>query len=97
MKISENTKGSGMLVITSMIWGVSFVAQDAGLRFVGPIFLNFARMLLGGVALLPVVLFLNRRGQNGRSKAPFFTKDEKLGGFICGFLLFFSTFLISQK
>ena len=57
MKISENTKGSGMLVIISMIWGVSFVAQDAGLRFVGPIFLNFARMLLGGVALLPVVLF----------------------------------------
>lgn len=93
MKISENTKGSGMLVVTSMIWGVSFVAQDAGLRFVGPIFLNFARMLLGGVALLPVVLFLNRRGQNGRSKAPFFTKDEKLGGFICGFLLFFSTAL----
>lgn len=93
-KTSENTKGSLMLILTSMIWGVSFVAQDAGLRFIGPIFLNFARMLLGGLALLPVVLFMNRRApKNQVEKQPFFTKNEKIGGFACGFLLFFSTAL----
>lgn len=92
-QINQNTKGSLMLTVTSFIWGVSFVAQNMALSHIGPLFLNFLRMLLGAAALLPIVLFLHGRQKKAEAVCPFFTKEELVGGSLCGVLLFLSTAL----
>lgn len=92
-QFNQNTKGSIMLTVTSFIWGASFVAQNTALSYIGPLFLNFVRMFLGAAALLPVVLFLRSRQKKAGDIRPFFTKQELLGGSVCGVLLFLSTAL----
>ena len=43
------------LLGAAFIWGVSFVAQKAGMEYVGPFTFNAARTFLGGLSLLPVI------------------------------------------
>ncbi len=45
--------GSGMLLLTAIIWGVAFVAQSVGMDYVEPLTFNFARYIIGAVVLLP--------------------------------------------
>ena len=46
-----------MLWITSAIWGFAFVAQRAGMEFMGPFTFNGIRFLLGSASLLPLILW----------------------------------------
>ncbi len=45
--------GSGMLLLTAIIWGVAFVAQSVGMDYVEPFTFNFARYFIGAIVLLP--------------------------------------------
>ena len=36
------------LFLTALIWGLSFVAQRAGMEFIGPFTFNMIRSFLGG-------------------------------------------------
>ncbi len=45
--------GSGMLLLTAIIWGIAFVAQSVGMDYVEPFTFNFARYIIGGIVLLP--------------------------------------------
>jgi drug/metabolite transporter (DMT)-like permease len=40
-------------IITSILWGSAFVAQDMGMDFIGPHTFNFGRFLIGFLTLLP--------------------------------------------
>ncbi len=51
-----------LLLLTSLIWGVAFVAQRVGMDHVGPFTYNAARFALGAVSLLPVLAFRRRSG-----------------------------------
>ena len=53
-------KGNAFLMTTAIIWGTAFVAQKAGMDLLGPIAFNGIRTLIGGIALIPVILFMNR-------------------------------------
>ena len=44
-------------VITSILWGSAFVAQDLGMDFIGPHTFNVGRFLVGFLVLLPFFLF----------------------------------------
>jgi drug/metabolite transporter (DMT)-like permease len=44
-------------VITSILWGSAFVAQDMGMDFIGPHTFNVGRFLVGFLTLLPFFLF----------------------------------------
>ena len=46
-------------IITSVLWGSAFVAQDMGMDFIGPHTFNVGRFLVGFLTLLPFFLFLN--------------------------------------
>ncbi|MBR1776508.1 DMT family transporter [bacterium] len=46
------------LFITAMLWGLSFVAQRAGMEYIGPFTFNMIRSILGGLSLIPVILFV---------------------------------------
>lgn len=60
-----------LLLLTALIWGFAFVAQRVGMEYVGPFTFNAVRFALGGLTLLPVALFLRRKGwgQSGPTRA----------------------------
>ena len=67
-----------MLWVTSAIWGFAFVAQRAGMEFIGPFTFNGIRFLLGSASLLPLIFW-----QRYKQKQPV----EKSGNLIAGSLL----------
>ena len=44
-------------IVTSILWGSAFVAQDMGMDFIGPHTFNVGRFLVGFLSLLPFFLF----------------------------------------
>jgi drug/metabolite transporter (DMT)-like permease len=56
-KIVNKTRitGASILLTTAIIWGIAFVAQSEGTRFMGPFSFNSIRFMLGGVFLIPVI------------------------------------------
>ncbi len=58
----RNSAGSGLLLaLAAFIWGLAFVAQSAGMEYVGAFTFNAVRFIIGGIVLIPVILFLDRR------------------------------------
>lgn len=98
---AKYSKNFILLFITAVIWGVAFVAQSAGMDYVGPYTFNAVRCLLGGIVLIPCVFFLTRSAKKEQkkddtaSKMPVMDrpKDLLIGGLICGFMMFVSTTL----
>ena len=58
--MSKKLRGNLLLLLTALIWGSAFVAQSAGMEYVQPFTYNGIRTILGGLALLPVVLLTRR-------------------------------------
>lgn len=85
---------SGLLLLTALIWGCSFVAQSIGMDHVEPFTFTTFRMALGVLCLLPLVLFTRKRlaQTNPRAAAErrsaSYTRNLLLGGLLCGLCLF---------
>ena len=90
-------RNSLLLLLTATIWGVAFVAQSVGMDYVGPFTFLFARSVIGGVVLLPVVAVLHRAGPGHASAAPTDRRRARnillLGGVCCGAALCFASVL----
>lgn len=57
------------LLLTAIIWGLAFVAQEVGAAYLGTFSFNGIRFLLGAFSLVPVILLFEREGLkhiNGR-------------------------------
>lgn len=52
----NSMKNTGMLFLAALIWGFAFVAQSAGMNFVGPFTFNAVRCIIGAIVLVPVAL-----------------------------------------
>lgn len=94
--VSKKTRSNLLLLLTSLIWGTAFVAQRVSSGVVEPFTFNGVRMMLGGLALIPVIA-VTRKNQakklsEGESLAPVFTKHNITGGVLCGTLLFFGAY-----
>jgi len=83
--LRKQVYGNFLLLLTAFIWGVTFVTQSISMEFVGPFTFNSFRTFLGGSALAPVVLILNRRKEK---KSPIEKKYTLIGGLLCGVILF---------
>ncbi len=61
--IRQNNTGKNtlLLALTALIWGVAFVAQSVGMEYVGPFTFNAVRFLIGGLVLLPLVVFSKKK------------------------------------
>ena len=84
MNNKKTLQSNLLLVLTALIWGVAFVAQHAG-NEIGSFTFNAVRSFVGGVALLPVIFFFDRR--NARLAVPKPPQDKKklvIGGICCG-------------
>lgn len=89
---AKHSKNFILLFLTAIIWGVAFVAQSAGMDYVGPYTFNAVRCLLGGVVLIPCVFLLGCLPGQKKAKKEL-TKELLTGGLLCGFLMFVSTSL----
>lgn len=89
--------GSGMLLLTAIIWGVAFVAQSVGMDYVEPFTFNFARYIIGGVVLLPFLKLGNtdtpKENTEDKSKKKQRFRRSVIGGIGCGVLLFCASML----
>ncbi|HUV08753.1 MAG TPA: DMT family transporter [Spirochaetia bacterium] len=54
-------RDDALLLLTASIWGFAFVAQRAGMEFIGPFLFNGVRFALGSIALLPLICIRQRR------------------------------------
>ncbi len=75
-----------LLLLAAIIWGFAFVAQKAGMEFIGPFAFNGIRFVLGAVSLLPLLMFQKQLfGTTTKNSDIRFTIK---GGIILGVVLF---------
>ncbi|MBO5230142.1 MAG: DMT family transporter [Clostridia bacterium] len=77
-------------ILAAVVWGMSFVAQSEG-AYIGTFTFNGIRTLIGGIVLIPLVIFSFRKENAAlpageKKKFPF--KDVLIGGICCGIPLF---------
>ena len=65
MKLSKQLRATLLLLLTAIIWGLAFVAQEVGAEYLGTFSFNGIRFMLGAVSLLPVILLFERESMNG--------------------------------
>ena len=98
--MSKKMLSNIMLLFTAIIWGSAFVAQKSGMDYIGPFTYGGIRTFIGGLALIPLILFMNSRsskkaGREEPTKA-FDPKKDKtafIGGLCCGAALFVASSL----
>lgn len=85
-------RNSLLLLLTAVIWGVAFVAQSVGMDYVGAFTFNCVRSIIGGLVLMPCIVFLrnlkDREDGKAESGKLTVTRVEMIGGICCGIALF---------
>lgn len=81
---SQALRADLLMLITAMIWGSSFVAQQMGMNNVGPFLYSGLRFALASLVLLPVIALLQQRAR--QRPAPL-NRSLILGGVIMGLVL----------
>jgi drug/metabolite transporter (DMT)-like permease len=82
--------GPLILLITSVVWGLCFVAQTAGMDHVGPFTFHSTRSLLGAAVLVPVILIMDAvKKKKETYEKPTRESRKKLlvAGVLCGIAL----------
>lgn len=94
MKMKDKLQGSALLLLTTLIWGSSFVAQSVGMDYIGPFTFQAIRCALAFVGLLPVIFLFDLKKKDGKNfLTRFLDKKLLLAGVCCGIPLFFATSL----
>lgn len=101
--MSSKLRNDLLLFLAALIWGVSFVAQRAGMEYIGPFTFNGIRCILGALVLVPVILLLDakRKKKNLLEGIAAITEEERraerktllAGGLSCGAVLFVASSL----
>lgn len=90
--MSRNLKGSLMLLLAALVWGVSFVMQDMAAAHITPFAINGIRSLVGSAVLLPVVLVLSKKsGRPIMEKTKTDRKNLIICSVLCGVFLCIAT------
>lgn len=87
--MSKQYKSSILLLITAIIWGVAFVAQDVGMEYWSPFSFNGIRSVIGAVVLLPFIFIRDRK--KGEKACKWSNKTLLTGGVLCGLALCIAT------
>ena len=93
----NSMKNTAMLFLAALIWGFAFVAQSAGMEYVGPFTFNAVRCIIGAAVLVPVALLYkpennqktNTEAEKSQVKSSWFLRNKTLllGGTLCGIFL----------
>ncbi|NLI20091.1 MAG: DMT family transporter [Clostridiales bacterium] len=106
--MTKSLRANLLLLLTALIWGVAFVAQDVAMDSMEPFTFNAARMLVAALALLPAIRLMDvadrrrarKTGAPSASAPSAFTamapspkRTLILGGVCCGVALFLGSSL----
>ena len=84
----NNLKGTAILLLAALIWGLAFVAQSDAADHISPFAFNALRSIIAAVMLFALLLFRCRKsGQPIIPKEPKPRKVALLGGLGCGIFL----------
>ena len=101
--MSKKLKTNLLLLLTAMIWGFAFVAQQMGMDYIDPFTFAAIRFFIGFLALLPVIWITDKKraqsasvsssvsGDKADTSAPVSEKTDRrlllTGGLCCGISL----------
>ena len=85
--MKSRLKGNIILFITAIIWGVSFVSQSVGMKFIGANTFMGIRTVMGGLVLLPFIYIRDVKKKRAGTYAPTDFKKLFKYGAICGVFL----------
>ena len=89
--MKKQIKGSIAIIVATIIWGSTFVAQSVGMDHVGPFTFLAVRCLLGALLMIPIVAiadpFMNK-GDEKNFRSRWADKKLWLAGLACGTPLF---------
>ena len=82
--------GNIALFLTALIWGLGFVAQRAGMEYIGPFTFNAVRSFLGALSLVPLILWAKYSRPDNRTEKRKYVQRVGLAraGISCGIALF---------
>ena len=102
--MSRALRANLLLLLTSFIWGVAFVAQDVAMNSLPPFAFNGIRMAVAGLVMIPCIALLDQRNrirrtlstqreplqqpQHGKSGSGNENRLAVIGGLCCGVVLF---------
>ena len=84
-------RGNLLLLLTSLIWGVAFVAQKSGGAALGAFTIIGLRSLIGSAGLMLVIPLLDKLGLSRKAESPAQRKTLWIGGILCGLAMFAAT------
>ena len=89
MIMKKQLRGSASLLLATIIWGSTFVAQSVGMDYIGPFTFQAIRCALAVIGLLPVIWLFDRKCTDGKTFWQRWT-DKQLwkAGILCGIPLF---------
>lgn len=91
---THKVRNTCLLLLTSLIWGVAFVAQSVSMDYIEPLTFICLRSMIGGLFLLPCIWIFDHAGgrkEDTKKKESYpWWKDRQLlvGGMVCGGFLF---------
>lgn len=88
MKSSKQIRATLLLLLTAVIWGLAFVAQEVGAEYLGTFSFNGIRFLLGAASLVPVILLFEREHMNAAT-----WKKLLVSSLVAGTVLFLASAL----
>lgn len=89
-------KGNIFLILASLVWGFGLVSQRLGLEYLGPLGFTTIRCILGGLSMIPLVKYIEKKEKlDGTFEQRPTTKEGLKGAIICG--LFLSAVIICQQ
>lgn len=63
------SKGNIFLILAAIVWGMGLVSQQAGMDYLGPLSFTAVRCTLGGISMIPLVMFLSKSKAKKQSQA----------------------------
>ena len=79
---NQTLRADLLMVLTALIWGSGFIAQDAGMAHIGPFLFTGLRFALGSACLLPLLLLRKPTGSE-----PFMSVSLWKSGVLLGLVL----------
>ncbi len=85
--MKHSGRGNTFLFLAALIWGCALVAQKAGMDHLGPFGFTAIRCTLGGLVLLPLIWYLDRKKTDDEKKNEASSKETIIGSVCCGIVL----------
>ncbi len=89
--MNAKLKGNLLLLLTSIIWGLAFVAQRMGGELMGAFAFNSIRFGLGGISLIPLMIYFHKK--NNKTSIINALKKTAPSGILAGSILFIAASL----